>query len=456
MLASGWPKDMNLGTTQAPGAAVIAVSLDDWAHDDLFAASPLTQTAEITPSGVLQRVAFAADSLASRGAVLGIGLREPRPFRVRIDGDRLIVEVARNASYPPAEDPLGQAASPPPPPQQPLFFLQNGDVWRYANGAASVVTKTADLETGMAVSPDGTMLAVCRAPADAEPFALPYDVRATLWTMRADGTDAQQLADVGGCAEPAFAASGKTIAFTANVAPNPPAVLQVFTVPVIGGEATPVTVGLDEWSRSQPQWLTDGRLIYRASNGSGQTILDVRDVDGAEREISGQLLTGPTYRGVGQFVVDAANNQIAVEALRSADDGADLVVLRVDGTQVAAEKRGFWQRPLAFSSTGLIYLTVECPSESLLTYTIHRRTAQGTIETLASGRTATDFGAVAAVGDNLLYVRTVTNRSGLRGPLTRSELDTASSIWMMTADGSGRAELYAAPSPVTNLQKAQP
>ncbi len=454
MLAAAWPADADLGASAAPGAGIIAVSLDDWAHDDLFAASPLTETVEITPSDVLEQVSFAAASLDSRGALLGIGLREPRPFRVRVQGDELIVEVARDEIFPPDDDPLGLTAGDAPAVEQPVFFLQAGDVFRLQGGRAQAVARTPELETGLAVSADGTLLAVCRAPADAEPFALPYGVRATLWTMRPDGSGQQQLADVGGCAEPAFAMSGKTIAFTANVAPSPPAVLQVWTVPTVGGEASSVAPA-DEWSRSLPHWFADGRLVYRASNGS-QTIIFVRGVDGREQEVTAQMLTDVTYDGVGQFVVDPANGQLAIEALRTADDGADLVVLRADGSSVAVEQRGFWQRPLAFTPDGLVYLTTECPSESVLRYTVHRRPPRGSIETMFSGQTADGIGAATTQGDTLLYVRSTSDAPGVRGPSVEPGLADESSIWAISVDGTARAQLYTSDSGITQLQSRGP
>lgn len=458
--AAAWPTDTDLGAGTAPGETVITVDLFDWAHDELFAASPLTETATISPSGVLEQVAFAADSLSSRGALLGVGLREPRPFRVRVEDSALIVEVAREATFPPQDDPLGQTEDTLPDPTAPLFFLHQGDVYRLVNGQAQPVAETPELEIGLAVSGDAQTLAVCRAPADAEPFALPYAVRATLWTMRADGSDQQQLADIGGCAEPAFATSDRTIAFTANTAASPPALLQVWTVPVVGGEVTPVTRELDEWSRSQPQWLADGRLVYRATNDSGQSIVYVRDADGSEQELTAALLTGDTYRGIGSFIVNGESGLIAVEALRSADDGADLVLLRANGTQVAAEKRGFWQRPLAFAGDDLWYLTAECPSQLVLSYTLHRRTAQGTIEDVVSGSSAAEIGSALVQGETLLYVRSDAADSSVaasvRGPRLPAAAEAASSIWSIAADGTARAQLFSADRAIEQLVSATP
>jgi len=450
-LAAAWPEINDYGSFEAPGPAFIGLQLDNWAHDDLFESSALTQTIELTTGTTLQRVAFAADALASRGALVGIGLDEPRPFRIRVQQNELIVEVVRNVAFPPPDDPLGQPEGDVDAPTTPLFFLHQGDVYRLEQGSPQPILRTPELETGLAVSPDGTTLAVCRAPADTEPFALPYEARATLWTMRTDGSEAQQLADVGGCAEPAFAASSRTIAFVANVAPTPPALLQVWTVPVVGGDASPVVSTLDEWSRSQPHWLPDGRLVYRAVNDAGQSVLFVRDDEETEREVTAKLLTNSAYRGVGHFVVDTEQGQLALEALRSADDGADLVILRPDGTQVAAEKRGFWQRPLGFSDAGLFYLTAECPSESVLRYTLHRRSGQGSINNILEGSTGASIGDAALHDDTLVYVRASSQLAGLRGPQAPSELEGASSLWRMSADGEQRVELFAADTAIDGL-----
>lgn len=450
--AAAWPTDADLGRAEAPGRALIALQLDDWAHDELFAASFLTETLTISGPQHSYQVAMAARSLDSRGAWLGIGLPEPRPFRVRVQGSSLIVELARDVAFPPDHDPLGQPAGTRVAPDPPLFFIQRGDVYRLEDGQATPVAETPELETDVAVSPDGTLLAVCRAPATAEPFALPYGVRATLWTMRPDGTQAQLLADVGGCAEPAFAASGRTIAFTANAAVAPPAVLQVWTVPVIGGEATPVAE-VDEWSRSQPQWLADGRLLYRAESDAGQSILLLRESDGSEREVTARMLSGSAYRGVGRVVVEPRAALIAVEALRAEQDGADLVLLRADGTPLATEQRGYWQRPLGFADGDLIYLMTDCPSGVVAHYTLYRRTARGSITQLLSGASAASLGAAQVTAAGLVYVRVADEAPGMRGPAATPTPAATSSLWLLDLEQGARAEVYRADGVIEALAR---
>jgi dipeptidyl aminopeptidase/acylaminoacyl peptidase len=444
-------------TADEPRAgSVLALTLDEWAHDGAWAASPVTQTTTITDVASFSRVSFAADPLSSRGATIGISLPRALPFRVRLEDRpaRIVVEVDPRDAPEAGDDPLGQPVGRIDPPAKPIFFLQNRDVWRFADGRTQPVTTTDELETSLAVSPDGETLAICRAPANSEPAALPYDVRASLWVMRADGSEERQLADVGGCADLQFAPSGKTISFTANTAPAPPALLSVWTVPVVVGEPRPATPIGDEWSRWGAAWLPDSRLIYHARQGSGLSVLFIREVDGSEREVSSQVLTGPAYKGIGELVVGP--DMLAVEALRANEDGADLVLLRFDGSEVAVERRAFWQRPLAFLGDDLFYLATECPSEVAQAYTLLRRRPGNPVEELLRGRSFAGIGEVASVGDALLVNRIDQPVPGLRGPRAVPPAETRSSLWAVARDGSARREIVDAPVPIMDIRPSGP
>ncbi|MDQ5852137.1 MAG: hypothetical protein M3380_08715 [Chloroflexota bacterium] len=452
-----WATLTGMDGMDLPGENVLALDLDGWAHDEVWLQSPITQTQALTgtlPSGqVFDRVSFASDQFKSRGTTIGIGLRRPVPFRVRLEEQptRIIVEVDRSARVEPQDDPLAQPEGRTDAPDRPIFFLQNYDVWRLAGGRAQPLTTTAELETALAIAPDGDTLAVCRASADAEPAALPYDVRASLWVLDADGNEQRLLADVGGCADLRFAPSGKTLAFTANTAAAPPAILSVWTVPLVVGEPRPATPIADEWNRYGAEWLPDSRLIYHARNGSGFSVLFIRDEDGTEREVSARLLTGPTYRGVGQFVV--GDDLVAVEALRAGEEGADLAFLRFDGTEVGArERRGFWQRPLAFLPDGLLYLSTECPSNLVQQYTLRRRQPDGTVEDLVTGRSLAGLGEVTTSEDAVLLTRIDQPQPGLRGAQALPSDESQASLWAMSGDASARRELYRAVVPILNIR----
>jgi hypothetical protein len=272
--------------------------------------------------------------------------------------------------------------------------------------------------------------------------------------MSASGQEARLLADVGGCADLQFAPSGKTIAFTANTAAAPPAKLSVWTVPVVVGEPHPATPVDDEWNRYGPVWLPDSRLIYHARQGSNLSVLFIRDDDGTEHEVTSQLLTGPTYGGIGQFVV--GDSLLAVEALRAGEEGADLVLLRFDGTEVAVERRAFWQRPLAFVADGLVYLATECPSSTVQEYTLLRRKQDGTTEELLQGRTLGGIGEVVSASNSLLVNRIDRPAPGIRGPQAAPSNNARGSLWIVSDDSSTRRELYQAPVPLFNIRVGSP
>lgn len=440
---------------EAPDATILALKLDAWAHDDAWLASPISATAVVTGADSFERVSFAANNRRGRGTTIGIGLRRVLTFRVRVEQQplRIIVDVDRTPRVDPLNDPLGRAAGRADLPDAPIFFIQNYDVWRFSAGRAQPVTSTAELETALAISPDGQTLAVCRAPADAEPTALPYKVRASLWVMASDGNDQRLLADVGGCADLRFAPSGRTISFTVNTSPGPTMLLGVWTVPIVVGDPQPATPIGDMWNRWGAQWLPDSRLLYHGTTDGGLSVLFIQDEDGTEREVSAQMLTGPRYDGIGDVVV--GDDLLAVEALRNDEDGADLVLLRFDGTEVAVERRGFWQRPLLFQDGELLYLLTACRSEVVQQYTLMRRAADGTIDELLTGRTLAGIGEIALLGDQLILARSTAPRPGLKGPRAVPSEVSRTSLWELEDNGTIRREVYRSPVPVRNLSVPQ-
>jgi hypothetical protein len=433
--SDSWPRG-DIGSQQAPGTAFIGLYLDNWAHDNAFEASLLTSTLSLESSNLVQGIAVSSNSLWSRGALLGIALPEPRPFDVRLEEERLMITIAQVAAQQP-DDLLSQEQGMLEAPRQPIFFLQNGDLYRLESGQAQPITPTIDRETALAVSPDGTLLAICRAPQDADPFRARTDPRATLWIMRVDGDEQRQIADVGGCNDPSFDESGSLIAFTATNG----SVSQIWTVPIADGSPQAVTSQIDEWSRHAPHWIGRDRLLYRATNENGQSILFLNS-DGIEREVSAQMLTGSLYHGVGSFVVSHDASMIAVQALHDDGEGADLVVLRLDGSQIASERRGFLQQPLAFIGDELLYQTIECPSTTMHSYSLRRRMSQGRVETLLRGTTTQTISAMTVVPEGVLYIRTTMPQDTMSELANLSGDQTSSSIWLLSDDGSTRVQLY--------------
>jgi hypothetical protein len=356
---------------------------------------------------------------------------------VHVDGDRLIVEIARAgaAPFPPQDDPLGQEQGAVLAPEQTTVFLQDGDIYRLDAGSTQPVSITLASVTDLAVNPQGTELAVCAAAPPPTTAINPLDQPMALWLIdAADGSSQRLLADVGGCSEPVFDPSGGTVAFVAPTDAQMEAPQQVWTVPADGGVAGPVTTELDRWSRSAPRWLNDA-LLYRASSDDGASVLLINE-GGVEHEVSAGLLTGSPYRGVGAFVVDPEADLIAVQALRADDDGANLVVLRADGTLVATEQRGFWHQPLGFGDAGLLYLTIECPSDTVQRYALRQRTARGSIETLLTGSTAHTIDDALVQGETLLYTRTA-SPSG-----ESTVVQPAGELWLLGENGTARTLLH--------------
>src|SRR5262249_23713598 len=150
------------------------------------------------------------------GATIAIGLEQPLPYRISFEDKppRLVLDVAKSAPIGPSNDML-TLASGSAKPDAPIFYLLDGDIWRYANGKATNITDSPEAEPPRAYSRAAGIVAFCRAA----PGAAPDDALApsTLWTMQADGSGAAEVADAGhSCAEPAFAPDGKTIAFAVD------------------------------------------------------------------------------------------------------------------------------------------------------------------------------------------------------------------------------------------------
>lgn len=441
--ATAWPH-ADLGSPVAPGSAFIALHLDDWAHDDGWSGSIFTDTRALVNEATSTlpsqspplSLAFAANSLDSRGALLAIGLPEPRPFAVRVEDNRLIVAIANEdvAPFPPADDPLGEADGTLQL-QQPIVILDDGALLRADTNGTQPISTTLSGITAFAIDEQGAQLALCAA---ADPNEL---AEQALWLADADGSNERLLAAVGGCAEPTFSPDGDMLAFVAPNDTGNAAQLTVWTVPPRGGDAVPVISGFDQWSRSTPRWLSDDQLVYRAASDNDVSVLMLNG-DGVERELSARLLTGTTYRGVGAFAVDPQEDLIAVEALRATDEGADLVLLRVDGSVLATEQRGFRQRPLGFVGDGLVYLTIECAGDTVQRYALRQRTEGGTTETLLAGNTANTIDVAATSGDALVYVRTLIGQD--------AATTGSSEVWVLAGNGAARVPLHRSQSPVTH------
>ena len=129
------------------------------------------------------------------------------------------------------------------------------DVWVMNADGSSPVNLTADMpddwRQGLpAWSPDGTRIAFASAHND---FAI---TTASIWTMRADGSDKQQLTSTteGYDGAPTWSSDGQRIAFIRNYSGD----ADITIVSAAGGTTTRIAIPGTQWS---PAWSPDGHYI---------------------------------------------------------------------------------------------------------------------------------------------------------------------------------------------------
>jgi hypothetical protein len=436
----------------ATSGYALLVDLEGWLHDDAFRASPISQTQALSATTVIKRLAYRFDSNAAAGATLAIDLAQPLPFRITLADRpaRLVLEVAKTTPIGPSSDmlslPAGSAQ-----PDAPIYYLQDGDIWRYTGGKAINLTDSPEAETALAFSPAADLVAFCRAG----PGAAPDDLLApsTLWTMKGDGSEPAEVAAVGrACATPTFAPDGKMIAFAVDESGATPPHSTIWVVPSASGDPQRLTPEGDEWSRFAPQWLAGNRLVYAATAEDGRSTLFLYRPEGREQDIGADLVVGDRYRALGQPLAAPDGSMVAVEGLRATKEGADLVLLDTNGAEVATIGDGYWTRALAWGADGTLFsMTTRCASTVAQSYAIFARPKSGDSRLIASGDTLGGFGVFSVVSKGLAYVALAHAPAGPRGPLA---IDRASdsALWFWDVGGSGgRAKLAEAPNAIGGL-----
>jgi hypothetical protein len=453
------------GEALAPGAYLLQVQLPDWLHDEAFRASTITQTLNFTNTRVVSSVGFRYPAAGDSGATVEIPIKEPLRFKLSLTNNptRLVVEIARASELVASSDvlsaPLGDE---PPQLAQPVFFLLNGDIWRSDQDGTRILTQTAELETSLAVSPDGQQLAFCRTGPGADP-ANANESPGDLWTMAADGKGARLLARVGfNCADPAFSLDGSQVAWSVDETGVRPALRAVWVVQAGGGRALRVSGEGDEWSRSAPQWLEGNTLVYAADSPDGRSTLFLRPAGGGERDIGAELVVGERYARLGRPLAARNGKLFAVEAQRVREPGSDLVLIDAAGAEQevvgeagsgSAAVRPYWIRPLAWGNDGsLLYLTSDCLSTLVQNYSLHQRSSTGNDQVLASGTSLGALGSVTAVNGGITYVLLQRPSPGARGPLA-VEPRSPSALWLWDFDGNTRSELHSAERAILALER---
>lgn len=478
-------------TGAAPGPAAaysLHIALSDWLHDSAFKATTISPTLALSGTTLLKSLELRANPSADAGATLAFGLEQALPYRLKLESNpyRLVLDIGKTGTIGANNDMLALPASGDAKPALPIFYVQGGDAWKFADGKATNLTKdTRKNQSGqeqfgdvsaLAASPTAKQVAFCAvAPGtDVGDRVAPR----TLWLTDFDGKNPQALALQNlSCDNPVFAPDGKTIAFTVDeTGANPPR-FSIWTVASAGDNEQRITPEADEWSRFAPQWLGDGRLVYAAQAEDGRSTIFLHTADGAERDIGAELQRGSTYVALGRPIAAPDGSAIAVEALRT-QGGADLQVIGPDGLPmklpgtrptptpqatsqatptadtnvIAPVTGGYWNRPLAWGSDGtLFYLTSACESTVAQSYTVHAfNTKTGDDRTIAAGTTLGSFGAAQMVGTGLAYTTLQQPNAGARGPLATSS--GPSTLWFWDVGGNGqRAKLADAPGPIGAL-----
>jgi len=132
-----------------------------------------------------------------------------------------------------------------------------GEIWGVRDDGTGAVNLTPQTGPGLidhhrpAWSPDGNRIA----------YASTAGGEWSIWTMRADGTDARQLTYAAEFeTEPTWSPDGQWIAFRRNVAAG----ADIVIVPAAGGTETPIVM---PGHQRHPEWSRDGRLLaFRGSS----------------------------------------------------------------------------------------------------------------------------------------------------------------------------------------------
>jgi Tol biopolymer transport system component len=479
---------LTTGEPVAPGSYVLEIELPGWLHDEPFETSVLSQTFTFTNTAIATSASLRADPDDPAGAVISIGLNEPVIYRLALgqDGTQLQAEIARESSLVVSSDQLTLSTGGGAAPNRPVFFLLDGDIWRADETGVFSLTQTLRDETSLAVSPDGSQVAFCRAQdIDLDPRSDMRVVPSDLWLMRADGTGEQRLAALGvNCADPAFSPDGSQVAFSVAEQVTAPGQASIWLVPTAPDEPLTITgsitdteivtagraqrvAGGDEWGRFGPAWISNDRLIYAATAPDGRSTLFLRALSEArERDIGASLLLPgseeaegasarnmgvPLYRALGAPLVSPDGMRIAVAALREDQPGADLLLLDANGQQQDTISDGYRTTPLAWSSEGeLIYMTTACPSTLVHDYTLFQRGSTGGDRVLVAGKTLGALGDMARVAESLIFITGERARPGIRN-VGDIAPQTATDLWAWNLDTGSRRIIYRAEQDMTDL-----
>lgn len=279
-------------------------------------------------------------------------------------------------------------------------------------------------------SPDGTRIAFIRPPG---PYAQDDDT--DLYTMSADGGDAQKLLDIPGkVMSPSWSPDGSTIVFTYRVrqvraepGPGEPPFTysgpNIYAVPATGGQPVQLT---DSGSDEDPVWSPDGTTIAFQSDRlsvGGMTTPDVflMNADGSnERQLTTIhcLQCGPDWASLPPHSRSSASATVAAGA-------------------VPRRKQEFSRISLTrtrFASPSHVWIRFRAAVAEKIGLTIRRAVSPD-----RASRCGTEPSACRFVGRDERHAREGLNRISLSGLLDSAP--TPGRYWVRLSSSSGRAHV---------------
>ena len=189
--------------------------------------------------------------------------------------------------------------------------MRRGGLW-IVPALGGVPRRVTDFGSAPAWSPDGRRIAFqSDALADVGPGAFAANVPSTIWTVAADGSDAQRLttpaSPIGGHASPVWSPDGRRIVFTTySAAPS-----RLWSVPAAGGAATLLAEA--RIPVHDPVFTPDGTALYYATGGP--FVVRVRLSPAGLPEGEPEALATPGLGGVRHLSISGDGRRIAMTAL---------------------------------------------------------------------------------------------------------------------------------------------
>jgi Tol biopolymer transport system component/DNA-binding winged helix-turn-helix (wHTH) protein len=268
--------------------------------------------------------------------------------------------------------------------------LVDGNIWRLAlrsfktqkESPVKLISSSLE-ESGPQYSPDGKKIV----------FASRRSGSFEIWVCESDGTNPQQLTNIGGplTGTPRWSPDGRQIAFDAWIEGN----ADIYLISVDGGKPRRLTYDADE--DITPSWSRDGRWIYFGCTRSGSMQIWKVPVDGGSAV---QVTKQGGFEGFessdGQYFYYSKGRAIpGIWRIRVAG-GEESPVIEEQGA-------GMW-RYWAVTDEGIYFATAEAPSHPLISFFNFKTGKVTQVANLAAPLSKTDPGLAVSPDGQWLCV----------------------------------------------------